>query len=391
MRVLVAPDKLKGCLTATQAGEAIAAGVRLALPEAHIRLLPVADGGDGTVEASLVAGGTPVELVVPTAPDSSSSYEVTVAVLPGPPRTVVAEVAQVGGLAARRPTPAEARAASSWAAGRLVLEALVLAPERIVLGVGGTASTDGGAGALVALGARLLDGQGRVVSPGLDGLLEVSTVDLSGLDTRLVGPDPPVELVLAVDVQSPLTGPAGAARVFGPQKGLAQADVEAADAALARFSVLLREAGGADVVEWPGAGAGGGLAGGLAGALHSPPVAGTDMVFRLIGLDDAIRETELLITAEGRLDEQSLRGKAPVAVARRARELGVPCLAVAGAVEVGSEALQAEGFAAAAGLVALEPDVSRAMANAGPLLTRVTADLVSAHYAKRAGPRRTGP
>jgi glycerate kinase len=145
MRVLVAPDKLKGCLTATQAGEAIAAGVRLALPEAHIRLLPVADGGDGTVEASLVAGGTPVELVVPTAPDSSSSYEVTVAVLPGPPRTVVAEVAQVGGLAARRPTPAEARAASSWAAGRLVLEALVLAPERIVLGVGGTASTDGGA------------------------------------------------------------------------------------------------------------------------------------------------------------------------------------------------------------------------------------------------------
>jgi glycerate kinase len=167
--------------------------------------------------------------------------------------------------------------------------------------------------------------------------------------------------------------------------------VQAADAALARFAALLRDAGGADVGGWSGAGAGGGLAGGLAAALHSGPVAGTEVVFSLIGADEAIREADLVITAEGKLDEQSLGGKAPVAVARRARELRVPCVAVAGAVEVDWEALQAEGFSAAADLVELEPDVGRAMANAKTLLTRVTAELISAHHAKRAGPRRTGP
>ena len=377
MRVVVAPDKLKGCLTAAEAAEAIAAGVRLAVPGASLQLLPVADGGDGTVDAVLAAGAEKVHLRVPVAPESGDSYDVSVAVLPGPPRTVVAEVAQVGGLRDRRPSRREARAASSWPAGRLVEAVLDLDPERLVLGIGGTASTDGGAGALVALGARLLDGSGRPVAPGLDGLVELQDIDLSGLDRRVVGSGAAVELVVAADVQSPLTGPTGAARVFGPQKGLADDDLEEANAALARFARLLEEAGGSDIATLPGAGAGGGLAGGLAAALGRAPVPGTDVVFSLVGLDEALASADLVITAEGRLDEQSLRGKAPIAVARRARERGVPCVAVAGSVTADAADLRAEGIVATTALLDLERDVERAMANARALLASAAGDLVA--------------
>ncbi|MDQ3980971.1 MAG: glycerate kinase [Actinomycetota bacterium] len=364
MRVLVAPDKLKGCLTAREAAEAIT-GVRLALPEAFLRLLPVADGGDGTVEALLAAGAQAVSLAV-------DPYEVTVAFLPGPPRTAVAEVAQVGGLRDRRPTPDEARAASSFDAGRLLRAVLDLNPERVVLGIGGTASTDAGAGALVALGARLLDATGRSVRPGLEGLFELSAVDLSGLDGRLSA----VDIVIAADVESPLTGASGAAAVFGPQKGLAPDDVDEADAALARLADLVADAGGLDIAALPGAGAGGGLAGGLGAALRRPPVRGTEVVFALIGLDQALADADLVITAEGRLDEQSMRGKAPVALARRARDLGVPCLAVAGSVAVEGSVLRQEGIVGTGALLDLEPDLGVALTEARSLLRRATAELL---------------
>jgi glycerate kinase len=257
----------------------------------------------------------------------------------------------------------------------LVREALDLAPERLVLGIGGTASTDGGAGALMALGVHLVDDAGRPIGLGLHGLANLAAVDLSGLDPRLLPPTR-VEVVIATDVISPFTGPAGAACAFGPQKGLGVEDVREADAVLARFARLLVEAGALDVTETPGAGAGGGLAGGLAAVLRSIPVPGTDVLFSLIGLDEALLAADLAITAEGRLDEQSLRGKAPVALARRAGEHGVPCIAVAGSVAVDEALLQAEGIVAAAGLVDREPDLARAMKDARPLLTQAARDLI---------------
>jgi glycerate kinase len=347
-----------------------------------VRLLPVADGGDGTVEAVLaaVAGAEAVRVRVPAHP----SAEVVVAVLPAPPRTVVAEVAQVGGLGGRRPGAAEARSASSWGAGELVAAALDLGPERLVVGVGGTASTDGGAGAVAALGARVVDDAGSPVGAlGLDGVSRVAAVDLSGLDGRLGG----TEVVLAADVDCPMVGPGGAARVFGPQKGLAAGDLAAADAALARWGRLLAAAAGrpwASVVEAPGAGAGGGLAGGLAAALGTVPRRGAEVVLDLVGLDAALAWADVVVTAEGSLDHQSLRGKAPVAVAHRAGARGVPCLAVAGAVTVPAEVLRAEGIVAIRALLDEEPDRAQAMALAEGLLVGATARLLRSW---RPGPR----
>jgi glycerate kinase len=371
----VAPDKFKGSLSAMEAARAMVAGVRAALPGAGVQVLPIADGGDGSVDAALGAGGTPVHLHVPTSAGSASVHDVTVAVLE---RTVVAEVAQVGGLGRRKPTPEQARSASSWAAGALVDAALNLGPERLVLGVGGTASTDAGAGALVALGARFVDTAGHPVVPGLAGLADIASMDLSGVDRRIFGPGVPVELVVAADVDSPLTGFDGAVMVFGRQKGLPEGELIDAEASIATFVRLLEVAAGFSVAELPGAGAGGGLAGGLSALRRSPPVPGADAVFALIGVDDALGDCDLVVTAEGALDEQSLRGKAPVALARRARAAGVPCVAVAGRVELGERALRSEGIHAAAALVDLEPDVARAMAEPSALVAGATQSVVAA-------------
>lgn len=364
LRVLIAPDKLKGSLTAAQAADAIARGVIEAWPAASVRLLPIADGGEGVVEALVAAGrATPLRTEV-------GAFSVVFAVLNGAPRTIVAEVAQVGGLGGRRPTADEARSASSWAAGALVRAALDLSPARLVIGIGGTASTDAGAGALAALGAAVLDRRGRPIRPGLDGLADAARVELAGVDRRVAG------LVVATDVDSPLVGPAGAVRMFGPQKGLGDEDLAEGEAAVERFAQLLERASGVEVARLPGAGAGGGLAAGLAAVAGGAPRLGSEIVFELLGVDGALAGADIVITAEGSLDGQSLRGKAPIMLARRAAALGVPCLAVAGAVTLSPDQLRAEGITASAALFDLQPDVAEAMANASALLTRATAELL---------------
>lgn len=347
-------------------------GVLAAAPDAFVHRLAIADGGDGTIAALAAAGAERVKVRV------ASHGAVQVAVVIGPPRTAVVEVAQVGGLEGRRPTAQEARAASSWGAGALIRAALDGVPsvDRLVVGVGGTASTDAGAGALVALGARLLDASGAPVRPGLAGLFEVDRIDLSALDPRVAGARRSVELVVATDVDSRLNGPRGAAALFGPQKGLPLADVDQADRAMGRFAALLSEATGYDVARLAGSGAGGGLGAGLSAISGRPPRPGADIVFELVGLDQALATSDVVVTAEGSLDQQSSRGKAPVALARRARRAGVPCAAVAGSVALSANELAAEGIVDAIALLDLEPDVDRAMAGAAGLVEAATAELV---------------
>jgi glycerate kinase len=364
VRVVIAPDSFKGSLAADRAAAAIATGVARALPAATLVLRPVADGGEGTVAAALRAGwtartarvsgpdGRPVDAVYAT-DDGSAVVE-------------LASVAGLGLLDAPAPTTATTRGV-----GELLLAALEGRPRRLVLAIGGSATTDGGAGMLQALGVRLLDGAGADLPPGGGSLAVLDRIETGGLTPRLTG----VEFVVATDVRNPLTGPTGAAAVFGPQKGASPDHVELLDAALARYAGILHRDLGAAVAEVPGAGGAGGTAAGAL-ALGARLVSGAALVCDLVGLDDTIAGADLVVTGEGRLDPQTLAGKAPAEVAARAAAADVRCLALAGEVALGRDRLSAAGFTAAHALTEIEPDPARCRAEPERLLADLAARVV---------------
>lgn len=363
-RVLVAPDKFKGSLTAVQVAEHVTAGLRRVVPDLEVERLPVADGGDGTVDAAVAAGFERREVRV-TGPLGD---EVTAAfALRGD--TAVVEMAEAGGLQRLPAGVLAPLTASTYGSGELLRAALDAGARTIVFGVGGSATTDGGAGMLSALGARFLGAEGKPVPPGGEGLAELAEADLSGLDRRLGS----VELVLASDVDNPLTGPKGAAAVYGPQKGASPDEVRTLDAALTHFTKVLEEAVGARAAEYavsPGAGAAGGVGYGalLLGARFRP---GIEVMLEVLGFAPALRRASLVITGEGSLDEQTLHGKAPAGVAGAARAAGKEVVAVCGRLALAPEDLDRAGIRRAYALTQLEPDVSRCVADAGPLLERV--------------------
>jgi glycerate kinase len=264
--------------------------------------------------------------------------------------------------------------ATTYGTGELLRAALDAGARTIVLGVGGSATTDGGAGMLVALGARLLDGEGVPVGPGGGPLAELVTADLTRLDPRLTD----TEVVLAGDVDNPLLGPKGAAAVYGPQKGASAQDVASLDAALARYAGVLAEAVGpaaAGTAEAPGAGAAGGIGYAALVALGARFRAGIEVILEVLGFADALGRADLVITGEGSLDEQTLHGKAPVGVAQAARARGLDVVAVCGRLALPPASLGAAGIRRAYALTAIEPDPATCMSEAGPLLERVSAAL----------------
>ncbi|CAL9383014.1 Glycerate 3-kinase [Streptomyces sp. enrichment culture] len=363
-RVLVAADKFKGSLTAVQVAERVTAGLRRVVPDVRVEALPVADGGDGTVAAAVAAGFERREIRVagPLGAEVTAAF----ALREG---TAVVEMAEASGLQ-RLPAGVFAPlTASTYGSGELLRAALDAGARTIVFGVGGSATTDGGAGMLSALGARFLDEEGEPVAPGGGGLAEVASADLSGLDPRLSS----VELVLASDVDNPLTGPKGAPAVYGPQKGASPDDVETLDAALAHFVTVLEGAVGARAAEYaaaPGAGAAGGIGYGalLLGARFRP---GIEVMLDVLGFAPALERAELVITGEGSLDEQTLHGKAPAGVAAAARAAGREVVAVCGRLTLAPEALGRAGIRRAYSLTEVEPDVATCIAEAGPILERV--------------------
>ncbi|MFD7132160.1 glycerate kinase [Streptomyces sp. NPDC059894] len=362
--MLVAADKFKGSLTAVEVAERVTAGLRRVVPEAEVETLPVADGGDGTVDAAVAAGFERREVRVA----GPLGHEVTAAfALRGD--TAVVEMAEASGLQ-RLPAGVFAPlTASTYGSGELLLAALDAGARTIVFGVGGSATTDGGAGMLSALGARLLDEEGEPVAPGGGGLADLARVDLSGLDARLSC----VDLVLASDVDNPLTGPKGAPAVYGPQKGASPDDVETLDAALARYAKVLEAAVGPKAAEYaaaPGAGAAGGIGYGalLLGARFR---AGIEVMLDVLGFAPALERADLVITGEGSLDAQTLHGKAPAGVAAAARAAGKEVVAVCGRLALPPEALGRAGIRRAYPLTEAEPDVARCIAEAGPILERV--------------------
>ncbi|MFF7123070.1 glycerate kinase [Streptomyces sp. NPDC008240] len=363
-RVLIAADKFKGSLTAVQVAERVTAGLRRVVPGLDVEALPVADGGDGTVDAAVAAGFERREIRVA----GPLGQEVTAAfALRGD--TAVVEMAEASGLQ-RLPAGVFAPlTASTYGSGELLRAALDAGARTIVFGVGGSATTDGGAGMLSALGARFLDEDGEPVPPGGGGLAELARADMSGLDPRLST----VELVLASDVDNPLTGPKGAPAVYGPQKGASPDDVAALDAALAHFAKVLETAVGPRAAEHaaaPGAGAAGGIGYGalLLGARFRP---GIEVMLDVLGFAPALDRAGLVITGEGSLDEQTLHGKAPAGVAAAARAAGKDVVAVCGRLALPEEALHRAGIGRAYPLTSVEPDVAKCIADAGPILERV--------------------
>jgi glycerate kinase len=362
MRVVVAPDKFKGSATATEVAAALAAGLRQVRPDLDVVELPVADGGDGTVAAALAAGFSPVRTIAEG--PAGQPVEATFALRSG---TAVIELADVAGLRrlpGAKPAPLTA---STYGVGQVIGAALDGGATTIVLGIGGSATTDGGAGMVQALGVRLAGEQGAELSRGGAALGGVAAIDPSGLDGRIGG----VRFLVASDVDNPLLGPSGAASVFGPQKGAAPADVIILDRALARWAALTRSVTGLDVAGVPGAGAAGGTGFAALAYLGARLVAGADLVLDLIGFDAVVAGAGLVITGEGSLDVQTLGGKAPLGVARAAGRRGVPVAVVAGQVLLTPGELAAAGFVGAYSLADLEPDQAVSLAAAGQLLGRI--------------------
>lgn len=372
MRVVVAPDKFKGSLTAVEVAAAVATGLRSVRPALDILQVPIADGGDGTVAAAVSAGFSRVQVaaVGPTGTPVDTSYAVD------RQRAVVelADVVGLGRLPGHRLSPLEA---STYGLGLVVRDAIDRGATEIVLGLGGSASTDGGAGLAQALGASLTDRDGRAVAPGGAALAELHGLNLIDLRARLEG----VRVVVASDVDNPLLGPYGAAAVFGPQKGASPTDVERLEAGLQTWARVVADTTGTDLAGRPGAGAAGGTGFAALALLDAELRPGIDLVLDLVEFDRAVRGASLVITGEGSLDDQSLAGKAPVGVARAATRAGSRVVAVAGRNLLGAAQLAGAGIARAYTLEELEPDLEASIAHAADLLravgSRIAADWMS--------------
>ncbi len=338
MHIVIAPDSFKECLTALEVAEALAAGLRRAAPDAELRLVPMADGGEGTVDALVAAtnGRTlPLTVTGPMGDPVDAVYG-----LLGDGETAVIEMASASGLALVPPEHRDPRIATTYGTGELLRAAIENGARRVIVGIGGSATNDGGAGMAEALGYRFLDATGSVLARGGAALLSLARIDgshrLSELDD--------CEILVACDVTNPLCGPNGASRVYGPQKGATPEAVEELDGALRHFADVVRAQMGVPIADLPGAGAAGGLGAGLVAFAHGSLRPGVELVADACHLADRMRGADLVITGEGKLDGQSVHGKTPIGVARIAQQAGIPVVAVAGILGDGYEAVHEHGI-----------------------------------------------
>ena len=357
--VVVAPNSFKGSLSALDAANAIAAGLRRVWPHAQVRIRPMADGGDGTLDAVLSAGGERRATQVTGA--AGMSVEASYGLIDN--ETAVLESAQVVGLidAVATARPVEER--STQGLGELIASLIDTGVRKFLIGLGGSSTNDGGAGLLSALGMRLLDANGATVAPTPKGLTALARIEAGAVDRRIAG----AHFTILSDVDNPLCGERGATAIFGPQKGVRPESVPTIDATLARFAALAEAALGRSARRRPGAGAAGGLGFALM-ALGGEIRSGAEVVADLIGLDAALAGADWLITGEGRTDRQTLLGKAPLVAARRASAKGVPATLVSGAIERSDLPELSRAFAGCESIVFGPTTLEACVADAGGLL-----------------------
>jgi len=324
MRIIIAPQSLKGSLTAAEAGQAIARGVRVVYPEAEIDIVPVADGGEGTVQALVDATGG--ELVQQTVTGPLGKPVAAFFGLLGDGRTAAIEMAACAGLPLVPLNQRDPRFTTTFGVGELIVAALNRGCHHFIIGIGGSATNDGGAGMVQALGASLLTAKGTKIAQGGAALATLSSISLENIDPRLQQ----CKIEVASDVTNPLCGPLGASAVYGPQKGATPQMVIQLDAALAHYAQIIERDLGHSVKDVPGAGAAGGMGAGLIAFLHATLRPGAQIVLEAVRLEERVRTADLVITAEGQLDGQTAYGKSVGAVAGLAKRYGLPVLALAG-------------------------------------------------------------
>lgn len=382
MRVLIAPDSFKECISAVEVAEAMAAGVRAVVGDVEIDLCPMADGGEGTVSATLAATGGEVRTVEVSGPLGEPVWAsfgllgplATSGDRPRSGRTAVIEMAAASGLELVEPVRRNPMITTTYGTGELILAAIDAGATEVVVGIGGSATVDGGCGCAKALGVRFTDAFGKCCRSGLSGgdLMDICHVDLSGRDSRIAA----TRLLVACDVTNPLTGPEGAPAVYGPQKGASPEMVELLEAGLAHLAEVIRRDIGLDVAHMPGAGAAGGLGAGLVAFAGARLLPGVEIVAQAVGLARRLDDTDLCITGEGSFDRQSLAGKTAVGVARLALAATVPTICIPGQADPGVD--HGGLFADIRPLAAGGVSQAEAMAHASQLLTQRAAEAVAA-------------
>ncbi len=361
MPIVIASGAFKHSLSAAAAAQAIARGLRRSGLAADLVLLPIADGGNGTLDAFLTGGGQ--RIAVPVRDPLGRPIQADFGLMGD---TAVIEMALASGLELLRPDELDPLRASTYGTGQLMQAALNAGARRVIVGMGGSATVDGGAGCLQALGLRLLDADGRAVPPGGGSLHLIRQIDASGLDPRWRD----TEVIIASDVDNPTLGDQGAAAIFGPQKGASPAQVELLEANLRHFFTLAAEQIGVDVRQARGGGAAGAFSAGLMAFLGGRIESGIDLILDFRGFDQELAQADLVITSEGRLDEQSIHGKGPIGVARRARERGVRTVALVGGLAVDDVLLHEAGVWAALPILDAPMPLETALAQANSLVER---------------------
>ncbi|MGL6246518.1 glycerate kinase [Pseudomonas sp.] len=369
MKIVIAPDSFKDSLSAQGVADAIALGLAQVWPDAQLVKCPMADGGEGTVESILAAcegqlRRTQVRGPLGVAVDAAWGW------LPQS-HTAIIEMAEASGLQLVPPGQRDACISSTFGTGELICAALDAGAQRVILAIGGSATNDAGAGAMQALGVKLLDAHGQTLAPGGLALAQLAQIDLSAIDPRLAN----VRFDIAADVNNPLCGPHGASAIFGPQKGASPEQVRQLDAALGHFAEQCAQALGKDVQDEPGSGAAGGLGFAAKAFLEAQFKAGVEVVAELVGLADAVKGADLVITGEGRFDAQTLRGKTPFGVARIAQGQVVPVIVIAGTLGEGYQELYAHGIDAAFALASGPMTLEQACADAPRLLQDRASDI----------------
>lgn len=358
MKIVIAPDSFKESLSALEAASAIEAGFREIFPDAQYVKVPVADGGEGTVDAMIAAtDGRLVQLQAtgPLGRPVEAFYG-----LSGDESTAVIEMAAASGLELVAPGERDPLSATSRGTGELIRAALDAGARRFILGVGGSATNDGGAGMLQALGVGLLDAQGEQLAPGGGALARLARIDVSRLDPRIAD----CVFEVACDVSNPLVGPKGASAIFGPQKGATPEMVQQLDANLRHYAGVIARDLGQDVAEVPGAGAGGGIAAAMLVFLKGRLRPGSEIVADAVGLDEKVADADLVVTGEGRIDSQTVNGKTPIGVARVAGRHGKPVIAIGGCLANDASAVHAHGIAATFSTVMKAETVAEVLAGA---------------------------
>lgn len=366
MKIVIAPQTFKGSISALDAARAMRDGVSRAAPDAEIALVPVADGGDGTLETLVEGSGgeiRPIEVTGPLGERRAAEWGAM-----GDRRTAVIEMARTSGLALVPDADRNPLIATTFGLGEAIASALDAGFRRFIIGIGGSATNDAGAGMAQALGVRLLDRAGADLPHGGAALANLIAIDMSGLDARI----PECEMLVACDVNNPLTGPTGASAIYGPQKGATSQMVAQLDAALAHFARIALRDIGADISEVPGAGAAGGLGGGLIAFTNARLMAGVDIVLYTVNLDAFLQDADLVITGEGSIDHSTIYNKAPVGVAARAKQRGIPVIGIAGSLGNGFQDVREHGIDAIAAITTAPMTLDEASNRAAELIADST-------------------